>query len=327
METGREVLYLSQEDVKKVNMGMKEYIDILEDAHIKKSRKEVDMPVKYNMWPNDSTFLCAMPCTIMGTGAAGLKWLAGCATNQERNLPRFMGFVILNDPESGAPVAIMDCTYITGMRTAGVSGVALRHLANPGSRTVGVLGCGLEGRTNLLAALTVCPDIRQVYAWGPRASTVDRYVEEMEAEYRISIKRAQCPEEAVREADVLLCSAPITHTDEFKVIEKDWLKPGVTAVPVNLESHFKPEAVLAFDKLFIDDTDLYHGAVKKGHFKELTRIPPELGELLDHKVPGRERPEEKIITFTEGIGLNDVAVAYRIWQLALEKGIGTLLPL
>ena len=330
MIVGKQFLYLSQDDVQKVNMSMKEYIDILERAHMAKSNKEIQLPPKLHLDPTPDTFIEAMACSMLNVGPTGTKWLSGCATNQQRDLPRFMGFVILNDPESGAPIALMDCTNITGMRTAGVSGVALRHLANPDSEVVTVLGCGLEGRTNLEATLCECKQIKRVYAWGPRAATVDRYVAEMRAkfaDYPITIEAVRDPKQAICEADVLLASSPITHGDEFKIIEPSWLKPGVTAVPVNMESHFKDESLKCFAKVYVDDLTIYHECVAQGHYRCLTEVPPEIGDMLTGKVPGRQSHDERIITFTGGIGLNDVSTGYRIFQLALERGIGTILPI
>ena len=328
MIVGKQVLYLSQDDVKKVNMSMSEYIDILERAHMEKSDRAVDLPAKLRLRPHTNTFNEAMACSLYRSGASGVKWLSGCASNQARGLPRFMGFVILNDPESGAPLAIMDCTYITGMRTAGVSGAALRHLANPDSEVFTVLGCGLEGRTHLEAVLTVCPNVRQVYAWGPRAATVDRYVEEMRCKFpRVTITAVRDPKPAVREADILACSSPITHGDEFKIIEPDWLKKGVTAVPINTDSHFKADALRCFSKVYTDDRALYEESVGQGHYRTIEGAPSELGDLFTGKAVGREARDERIIVFTSGIGLNDVAVGRRIYALALERGIGTILPL
>lgn len=328
MEIGKEVLYLTQADVKAVGLTMKDYIDIMEEAHRDKSNGEITMPPKITVEPSADLFMLGMGCAVNRTGAAGIKWLSGCATNRDRGLPRFTGFVIMNDLETGAPVCIMDATYVTAMRTAAVSGLALRYLANKESKTVGVFGCGMEGRTNLEAALCECPNIRKVYAWAPRKVTVDAYVEEMRKKFpQVDIEGMEEPERVVREADVFLGSSPVTHGDEFKIIRADWLKPGLTAVPVNTESHFYDEAVEMFDRIYVDDIPMYELCKSRGHYRTVKETPPELGDLVTGKVSGRKASEERIITFTEGIGLNDVACGHRIFQLALEKEIGTMLSL
>ncbi|MCI8506769.1 MAG: ornithine cyclodeaminase family protein [Lachnospiraceae bacterium] len=328
MKIGKEVLYLTRSEVQKTGLTMKEYIDLMEEAHRDKGNKAILMPPKLTLQPNENLFMLGMGCVVERTGAAGIKWLSGCATNRDKGLPRFTGFVILNDLETGAPVCIMDATYLTAMRTAAVSGLALRYLANKDSRVVGVYGCGMEGRTNLEAAICECPEICQVYAWAPRRASVERYIEEMREKFpHVRIEASEDPKQVMREADIFLGSSPVTHGDEFKLVRADWLKPGLTAVPVNTESHFYDEAVEQFHKIYIDDTAMYELCREKGHYKTLKETPPELSELLTGGTAGREGKEQKIITFTEGVGLNDVACGEKIFRLALEMGIGTMLPL
>lgn len=328
MNIGREVLYLSQADVKKTGLTMKNYIDIMEEAHGMKSRGEITMPPKITVQPRDELFMLGMGCAVNKTGAAGIKWLSGCATNRDKDLPRFLGFVVINDLETGAPICIMDATYVTAMRTAAVSGLGLRYLANKDSKVIGVYGCGHEGRTNLEAALCECPEIQQVYAWAPRRVTVDKYVQEMREQFpHVRIDASDDPEMVMREADVFLGSSPVTHGDEFKIVKKDWLKKGLTAVPVNTESHFYDEAVEMFDKVYVDDMAMYELCRSKDHYKTLPPRVPEIGDLVTGKAVGRENPEERIITFTEGIGLNDVAAGQKIFEIAMAKGIGTMLEL
>lgn len=328
MNIGREVLYLCQEDVKKTGLTMKDYIDIMEEAHRDKGNGDIVMPPKLTLQPNPDLFMIGLGCSVNRTQAAGVKWLAGCATNRDKNLPRFMGFVIINDLETGAPVCIMDATYVTAMRTAAVSGLALRHLANRDSRVVCVYGCGHEGRTNLEAAICECPCVEQVYAWAPRRSTVELYVEEMREKFpHVRIEACDDPERAIRDADVFLGSSPVTHGDEYKIIRAGWLKEGLTAVPVNTESHFLDEAVDKFDRVYVDDQGMYQLCRSRGHYKTLQGVPPELGALVTGRAEGRRDRRERIITFTEGIGLNDVACGQRIYQLALQHGIGRMLPL
>ncbi len=328
MEIGREVLYLSQADVRATGLTMKDYIDIMEEAHRAKADGEVVMPPKLTVQPREELFILGMGCAVPKTGAAGIKWLSGCATNRDKGLPRFTGFVVMNDLETGAPVCIMDATYLTAMRTAAVSGLALRYLANPDSETIGVFGCGMEGRSNLEAALCECLNIKRVLAWAPRRVTVDAYVKEMGEKFPdVEIMACEEPEKVVRQADIFLGSSPVTHGDEFKLIHGDWLKPGLTAVPVNADSHFYDDAVDRFDKVYVDDTAMFDLCQSNGHYKTIEEAPPELGALVTGRAPGRASREERIITFTEGISLDDVACGARIYALAKERGIGTMLPL
>lgn len=222
----------------------------------------------------------------------------------------------------------MDCTYITGLRTAGMSGIVLRHMANPDAEVVTVLGCGLQGRTNLAAVMSECPNVKRVYAWGPRMATVERYAAEMREKHGVEVIASANPRQAVREADILLSATPFGPPESFHMIHGDWLKDGVTAVPVSGGNHFFKDALLAFDKFFIDDTQLYQELhSREGVRMPIASVPPELSDFLTGRVPGRETSQERIFLMTGGLGINDISLARRIYELALEQEVGTMLSL
>lgn len=329
MRIGQELLYLSRKDVEAVGMSMHECIDILEMAHTAKGNGKIEMPPKPTLGdPLTCGFVEAFPSRILDTDCVGVKWLGGCNQNPQRGLPTITGLIVLNDPLTWSPVAVMDCTYITGMRTAGMGGIVLRHMANPDAEVVTVLGCGLQGRTNLDAIMSECPNVKRVYAWGPRSVTVARYASEMREKHNVEVIPVLDPKSAIQESDILLSSTPFGPAESFHMIHADWLKKGVTAVPVSGRNHFFDDGFLAFDKYFIDDTDLYNHLFNgDGNQMPIKFTPPELSAFLTGKVPGREDPDERIFLMTGGLGINDISVGRRIFELALEKGIGTMLPL
>lgn len=325
MQIGREILYLSRADVERVGLSMRETIDILERAHTCKGEGRVCMPDKPVLGNPETGFCAAYVAEIAEMGCQGVKWLSGDPGNPARGLPPITGLIVLNDPATRMPVAILDCTWVTGLRTAGVSGIALRHLANPDSAEVAVLGCGLQGRTNLDAAVSELKNLKSVRAWSPRPETRQRYVREMSARYpQLSIVDAPTAESAVRGADVLLSSTPFGPYGSFQVVEKDWLKPGLTAVPVSQDAHLLPDALGAFDKYYIDDRCMFSRMRCSGR---IPRPAWELSEFLTGRVPGRENPQERILLLTEGIAINDMPVAQRVYALALEQQIGMMLRL
>ena len=329
MMIGKEILYLSREDVQKVGMPMKECVDVLEGAHRAKSRGEVEMPEKPHLGGMQSSgFLEAFPARIPGDNSLGLKWLGGCRNNPAIGLPTVTGLIVVNDPDTWCPVAIMDCTYITGLRTAAMAGIVIRHLAKPHSEVVTVLGCGLQGRTHLEAAVCEMPDLRKVYAWGPRADTVKRFASEMKETLGVDVTPIAEPETAVREADVLLSSTPFGAPDEYRMIRTDWLKPGLTVTPASQASHFFPDAFFAFDKYYVDDEPMISSVLQR---EGMPGLPPrplwEIGDYLEGKRPGRENGDERIFEYTNGVAINDIAVGKRVYERALARGIGTMLPL
>ena len=328
MKFGRDLLYLSQENLKQCAMSMKTCIDVMEELHRKKGRGETFQPPKQIIRPYPDMFLQAMAAQIDPDGPVGAKWLSCCAGNPEKGLPRFTGFVILNDRETGAPYCVMDATWVTAMRTGAMSGLALRYLASPESSVLGVLGCGLEGRTNLEAALCECPGIRLVKAWGPRRATVEKYVEECLEKYPgIAFEISDTAEDAVRGSDVLLASSPMAKKDEFRIIEPDWCQDGLTAVPVNRDMHFKHETLKAFDHIYTDDLPSYQHRRTLGDFRDAPVIDGELSALLNGELGGRKSPSEKILFIADGLGINDLACGEWYYQKALRDGIGTMLEL
>ncbi|MBW1748058.1 MAG: hypothetical protein JRJ34_06540 [Deltaproteobacteria bacterium] len=143
------LLYLSQKDVVSVGLTMTEIIETLEVAFREKGRGNTEMPPKPGIHPGgEDNFIHAMPAYIPALNAAGVKWVSGFPGNQKKGLPYITGLLILNDPETGIPISVMDCVWITAVRTGAATALSARHLARPESSVVGVLGCGVQGRTN-----------------------------------------------------------------------------------------------------------------------------------------------------------------------------------
>jgi len=151
------LLYLSQEDVGRCGVGMAQIIRALEAMFREKGEGRVEMPPKPGIHTRPDAFIHAMPAYIPSLGSAGIKWVSGYPENQKKNLPYINGLLVLNDPETGLPVAVMDCVWITAMRTGAATAVSAKHLARRDSKRLGVLGAGVQGFRNLEALLTAFP--------------------------------------------------------------------------------------------------------------------------------------------------------------------------
>ena len=158
-----DLLYLSRAEVEAAGVTMAEIIDRLTIAFREKGGGRTEMPPKPGIHPGppgNDNFIHAMPALITALGAAGVKWVSGFPGNQARGLPYISGLLILNDPETGLPRAVMDATWITAMRTGAATAVAVRRLARPDASILGILGCGVQGRTNLESIGVVLPVLR-----------------------------------------------------------------------------------------------------------------------------------------------------------------------
>ena len=170
-----QILYLSQAEVASVGLGMAEIIQLLEKAFEEKGYGRVEMPPKPGIHPGEGdNFIHAMPAYIPALNSAGIKWVSGFPKNAQKGLPYITGLLILNDPETGIPLAVMDCEWITAMRTAAASAVAAKRLARPESARLGILGCGVQGITNT-EALSVPFSIEEVFAYDILPEAIEKF--------------------------------------------------------------------------------------------------------------------------------------------------------
>ncbi|UCC87946.1 MAG: hypothetical protein JSV81_01235 [Anaerolineales bacterium] len=319
------LLYLSQADVSAVGLSMRQIIDALEIAFKQKGEGQVEMPPKPGIHPQPDAFIHAMPAYIPAMKSAGLKWVSGFPENLERGLPYITGLLILNDPETGLPLSVMDCVWVTGMRTGAATALAAKYLARPDSTRVGILGCGVQGRTNLLALKELFP-LTSVRAYDIVPERTQAYAAEMSEKADIEVTPVNQPRDAVAGCDIVVTAGPILKKPHA-TIQADWLEAGAFASPVDFDSYWHPDALAQADKFCTDDTPQLHYYQEVGYFQRIPSIHADLGELAAGKRPGREQPYERNICCNLGLAIDDMATAILIYQQAVERGIGTWLPL
>jgi ornithine cyclodeaminase/alanine dehydrogenase-like protein (mu-crystallin family) len=322
---GAQVLYLSRDDVEKVGLSMRTVIDLLEKAFLEKGRGNVEMPPKPGIHTMPDAFIHAMPAYIPALKSAGIKWVSGYPENFKRGLPYISGLLILNDVETGIPYAVMDCSWITAYRTGAASALAAKYLARPESATVGILACGVQGRTNL-EALSCLFKIQKVFAFDVLSDVEDKFVREMSQKLGLQVVGVKEPKRAVVDSDLVVTSGPILK-HPTPTIDKDWLEPGAFASAVDFDSYFTPAAMAQMDRISTDDHGQFQYYKSVGYFQQTPDPYADLGELVAGLKPGRQSPEERTLAINLGLALDDMAVAPTVYQLAREKGLGTLLPL
>ena len=321
-----EILYLSQAEVASVNLPMAEIIRSLETAFREKGEGKTEMPPKPGIHPGGGdNFIHAMPAYIPALKSAGIKWVSGFIENSKRDLPYITGLLILNDVETGLPLAVMDCVWITAMRTGAATALSARYLARPESSVVGILGCGVQGRTNLEALRVLFP-VKKVMAYDLDAGIAQRYAKEMEARFGVEVVTVQKPREAVSGCDLVVTAGPILRKPH-QTIRAGWLGEGAFASLVDFDSYWHPDAMKQVAKFCTDDTEQLLHYRQVGYFQDIPPIHADLGELVSGKKPGRQRAEERTMTANLGLAIDDMAVAPILYRRALEKGIGRRLPL
>jgi ornithine cyclodeaminase/alanine dehydrogenase-like protein (mu-crystallin family) len=321
-----QLLYLSQADVAAAGPTMAEIIEALETAFREKGEGRVEMPPKPGIHPGGAdNFIHAMPVYIPGMQSAGIKWVSGFPANFRRGLPYITGLLILNDPETGLPISVMDCTWITAMRTGAATAVAARYLARPESSVVGMLGCGVQGRSNVEALQVLFP-LKRVMAYDVDAGAAHNYADEIGQRFGLEVIIADTPQQAVTGCDIVVTAGPILKKPHC-TIQAGWLDEGAFASLVDFDSYWHPDAMRKTHKFCTDDVPQLLHYRKVGYFQDIPPIYAELGELVTHQKPGRETPNERTMTANLGLAMDDMAVAPLIYRRAVEKNMGTWLPL
>jgi ornithine cyclodeaminase/alanine dehydrogenase len=319
------LLYLSRDDVETVGLPMAAIIERLELAFREKGEGRAEIPPKPGIHTQPDAFIHAMPAYIPALGAAGIKWVSGYPENYRRSLPYISGLLILNDPETGLPLAVMDCTWITAQRTGAASALAGRYLARPESEVLGVLGCGVQGRAHLEALRVVFP-IRHVYAYDVRPEARQAYVAEMSQQSGLVVTAVDEPRKAVQGCDIVVTAGPILK-HPAPTIEPGWLDEGAFASPIDFDSYWQPGALAQVDKYATDDHEQYAYYRSVGYFRQSPTPYADLGELVTGRRPGRQDPRERSMAMNLGLALEDMAVAIEVYARARERGLGTWLPL
>ena len=319
------ILYLSRKDVETVNLSMAEIIDALDSMFREKGEGRVEMPPKPGIHTRQDAFIHAMPAYIPDMQSAGVKWISGYPGNQKKGLPYINGLLILNDPDNGIPIAVMDATWITAKRTGAATAVAAKYLARKESSTVGILGCGVQGRSNL-EALSCLFEIEKVKAFDIYPEVAEKFAREMSNAEHVEIEIVNDPRQAVVGLDLVVTSGPILKYPD-PVIEADWLAEGSFASPVDFDSYWAGDALQQADKMATDDLGQMDYYREAGYFKETPQPYADLGEIVAGKKPGRENDHERSICINLGLALDDMATAILVYKKAIEKGLGTPLPL
>ena len=321
-----ELLYLSHADVVATDVGMTEIFEALETAFREHGEGRAEMPPKPGIHPGGGdNFIHAMPAYIPALESAGVKWVSGFPGNQSLGLPYINGLLILNDPATGVPLAVMDCVWITGARTGAATALSAKYLARSESSVVGVLGCGVQARTNLEGLQAAFP-LERVMAYDIHTELAETYALEMAARFGVEGVAVSTTEEAVKGCDIVVTAGPILKTPHA-TIQPGWLDQGAFAALVDFDSYWHADAIGEVDKFCTDDAPQLRFYQEQGYFQGIPPVHADLGELVTGRKPGREDPAERTMAANLGLALDDMAVAPLIYDKAMREGIGVRLPL
>lgn len=322
------LLYLSYKDVKSINLSMADIIKVVEQGFMEMGNGKVEMPPKPGVHPGEGgdNFIHAMPAYIPGMNSAGVKWVSGYPGNPAKGLPYINGLLIYNDTQTGLPLAVMDCTWITAVRTAAASAVSAKYLARPDASKIGILACGAQGHTNLEAMNVLFP-LKKVYAFDTNSEQAKKLAKYGQNSLNLDVEIVSDPRKAVTGCDIVVTSGPILKTPH-ETIRSGWVNKGTFVSCVDFDSFFSRNALNQADKWTTDNLAQYnHYKNSVGFFADCPDVYAELGELVTGRKKGRQRDEERNFAANLGLAMEDMAVCPLIYNLARKKNIGTWLEL
>lgn len=323
-----EMLYLSQKDCRNAGLTDEDIIELTAQSMIAYSKKEVEMPAKIGIHPLHDTLMHAMPAYLPNYYACGIKWASCFPANRERfGYAQTTGVLIFNDHESGSPMCLMDAVYITEVRTAAVAISAAKKLANINAKTFGMVGCGVQGNAQVKLIEHALPNLEEIYIIDAYEPAMDELIKRQQPNVKAKIIKANSYEEIARKCEVI-CSAAIITQKPNPVFKDEWFRQGQTIISSDCHTHYEDKTMKRADKYLLDSIEQHELLVGYGYYPwGLPKIYGETGEVLGGLKPGRERKDEFIVCNNVGMAVEDIMIARKIFDLALEKGIGKILPL
>ena len=324
----RMTLLLSGSDVQRA-LSMEDAIDLVERGFVEFGEGTVDMPQRPVIFvPEHNGLAGFMPALVRGMGALAIKTVTAFKDNVKKGLPTIMGTVMLLDPETGTPLAVMDAGYLTALRTGAACGVATKYLAKKDARVATIFGAGVQGATQLEAICTV-RNISEVRVFDTDRAAAERFAREMGGRGRIpvNVEVVNSPKDALAGADVVATAT----TSPSPIFDGDDLSPGVHINGVGshapkareLDTKTVIRSKIVCDSVaacLVEAGDLLipieEGALNKSD------IHGGLAEVICGQLPGRQSNEEITLFKSVGLAFQDAATALETYRKARAMGLG-----
>lgn len=369
MDTRIKFLYLSEPDMIKAGVkNMDQCVEAMEDLLVTLNKGDYVMAgVNHNshgaqvIFSDDPQFegmpknaddrrFMAMPAYLGGKyQMAGMKWYGSNCENKASGLPRSILMMMLNDKDTGAPLALMSANLVSCYRTGAIPGVGAKYLARKDSETVTIIGPGVMGRTCLLAFLSVCPKITTVKVKGRGQRSLHAFEEFVKKECPQIQQVIVCDsmEEAVKDSDIICVTstAPVKEID-FPYIAEDWVKKGAL-ICLPSAARFDDDFLINRCKKVVDNYKLYEAWAEEFPYPSYEMVQiigskftdylhegriqrediVDIADIINKKHPGRESDDEIIVYSVGGMPVEDIAWGGTVYRNALKEGIGVELPL
>lgn len=362
-------LYLSEKDMIKAGVkdmagcvdAMEEMFKLMKVGNFRMGGTNGNSHGCMVMFPESSPFpempvdgpdrrFMAMPAYLGGKfDMAGMKWYGSNVENKEKGLPRSILMLVLNDKDTGAPLAFMSANILSAYRTGAVPGVGFKYFAKEDAEVIGIVGPGVMSKTALAAAMAVRPGLKKVKVKGRGKDSLERFMEHVKSEYPgVEVCAVDTIEEAVKDSDIVSVStsSPTGDPSQYPYIDEAWIKPGAI-IESTAALRFDDDFIINRARTVTDNIKLYEAweeemkpdayntipipavrvmdLIAEGKMKE--EQVDDLGDVLMGNIPVHRKEDEIVIYSVGGMPVEDVAWGTIVYRNALEKGIGTKLNL
>lgn len=308
-------------------LSMTDALRLVEQAFVEKSLNRTQMPPKsYLFFQRFSGDLRVMPAYMEELNEAGVKLVNSHPNNPSKyGLPTVIATIVLFDPETGAPISIMDGTFLTAVRTGAASGIATKYLARKGARVIGMIGAGYQAPFQL-EALNEVMKIELVKIFSIIEKDTEALAVRAREKFGLDARSVATVEEAVRDSDVVVTTTPV----RAPVVKNEWVTEGMHINAIGADAPGKEELeakILTRSKIVIDDWEqaIHTGEINvplsNGTITE-ENIYAEIGTIAAGTKPGRVSDDEITVFDSTGLAVQDIITAWYVYQLAEEKGIG-----
>jgi alanine dehydrogenase len=302
-----EVLVLSRAEVSALMPDIPAQLDLVEDTYLAMARGDVELPPKPGIHPRENAFIHAMPAYLRHTDVAAVKWVSGYPSNGAKGLPYISGVIVVNDPDTGLPIGLMDAAEITAARTAAASGACVRRFAPNGWSRAAILGCGEQGNYHARVLCALNPDVL-IRSYDPDPARTLRVA---------NAEAVDDPRAAVADAEIVITAGPIVEAPT-PVIDREWLGAKCLLLPIDFDFYVQADAVEAADLFVVDDVDQFEYYRVQGHFQGWPTPDGTTGEALSRGVAPARAACANL-----GVGSLDAAFANAILGAARDRDVGT----